>query len=84
MFSEVPVENDNENISVVLRELNCTGEDQLNNQSFHEKSFIMNNELKLIENRVRPFHNQKLFEMDVATEVVADSDILNMLINKAR
>lgn len=75
---------DIDNISVVLRELNCTGEDQLTNQSFHDKSFIMNNELKLIENRTRKFHNQKLFGMDVAPEVVADIDMLNMLINKAR
>lgn len=84
-FAVVPeAAGDIDNISAVLRELNCTGEDQLNNHSFHDKSFIMNNELRLINNRARQFHNQKLFEMDVAPEVLADADILNMMINKAR
>lgn len=73
-----------EDISNALRELNCSGEDQLSNQTFHEKSFIMNDELKLIENRTRQLHNHNLFDTDLSAELLSDSEILNVLINKAR
>lgn len=66
------------------RELHCCGEDQLNKHTFHEKSFIRNNEVRLIENRSRQFHNHKLFDMDISPELMSDTDMLNNLINKAR
>lgn len=76
--------NCNEDVIYSIRYFNCTGEDQSNHHPFHAQSFIANNELKLIENIYRKFHNQNLFDFDLSEELLTDSQILHNLFNKAR
>lgn len=76
--------NCDEDISQNVRFLHCTGEDNLNKHTFHAHSFIANDEIRLIESNLKKFHNQKLFDLELAEDVLSDPTILQSLLGKAR
>lgn len=86
LFFIIPIYlvNSGEEISQNLRYLNCTGEDHANKHSFDTHSFIVNDEIKLIESNLKKFHSQKLFDLDFSENVLTDPAILQSLLGKAR
>lgn len=76
--------NCEEDISQNVRYLHCIGEDQPNKHSFHTQSFILNDEIKLIESNLKKFHNQKLFDLEFSEDVLTEPVLLQSLLGKAR
>lgn len=76
--------NCEEDISQNVRYLHCIGEDQPNKHSFHTQSFILNDEIKLIESNLKKFHNQKLFDLEFSEDVLTEPALLQSLLGKAR
>lgn len=83
-FSKKCNEISEEEVCQNVRFLNCTGDDQLTRQTFHEHSFIANDEIKLIASNLKKFHNHKLFDSEFSEDVLTDSTVLQSLLDKTR
>lgn len=83
-FSKRCNEISEEDVRHNVRFLNCTGDDQLAKQTFHEHSFIANDEIKLIVSNSKKFYNHKLFDSEFSEDVLTDSSVLQSLLDKTR